>query len=70
MDSTPAPPTLTPSDHPSGNELLTYSVGIPSDELVDRVNDHVAVCGECASTVSDIVRASMLAKIAETSTDV
>ena len=39
------------AEHPSPDELLAYHVGeLPSEEI-ERVQDHLAVCGECTQLV-------------------
>jgi hypothetical protein len=54
--------------HPTDEEMRTYCLGEPSPELVERIEEHLDTCGECARVVACLVRDSMrnLKDIADT----
>ena len=48
-------------EHPSPDELLAYHIGELQSEEIERVQDHLAVCGECSQLVlslGPVVRSS------------
>ena len=45
------------SMHPTNEELATYMFGQSSTELLERIEEHMDDCGECALTVARLVRA-------------
>ena len=45
------------SMHPTNEELTTYMFGQPSTELLERIEEHMDDCGDCALTVARLVRA-------------
>ena len=45
------------SVHPTNEELLAYTFGQPSTQLLERIEEHVDDCEECALTVARLVRA-------------
>ena len=45
--------------HPTNAELLDYMFGQPSTELLERMEEHLDDCADCALTVARLVRAVM-----------
>jgi hypothetical protein len=45
--------------HPSDEDLHIFSIGEPSPELIQRVEEHIHDCDQCSLTVVRLVRESM-----------